>query len=142
MAREEWTIKIGQFVTPEGEETIDPRGNFFYSHSYLFNFGIPFEGTGVLAVTHVSDTLDIYSGVDTGVNTTFGPLGDPTGTASFIAGFGLNKLVNGKLTILATTHIGPSDPQDSSQLRYLSDIVATYKLNDKLTWITDAELRL
>lgn len=130
-------FKIGQWVTPEGAETIDPRGNFFYSHSYLFNFGIPFEDTGVLAVTHVSDTLDIYSGVDTGVNTTFGPTGDPTGTASFDAGFGLNKLLNGKLTILATTHIGPSDPQDSSQLRYLSDMVLTYKFNDKLTWTTD-----
>jgi hypothetical protein len=134
-------FKIGQYVTPEGAETIDPRGNFFYSHSYLFNFGIPFENTGVLATTHVSDTLDIYSGIDTGVNTTFGA-GNPTGTASFYAGVGLNKLLNGKLTILATTHIGPSDPQDSSQLRYLSDIVATYKFNDKLTWITDLNYAL
>jgi len=130
-------FKIGQFVTPLGVEVIDPRGNFFYSHSYLFNFGLPFENTGVLAVTHVSDTLDLYYGIDTGVNTTFGSAGDPTGTASFNAGFGLNKLMNGKLTVLALTHIGPSDPTDNSQLRYLSDIYATYKFNDKLTWTTE-----
>ena len=135
-------FKIGQFVTPMGEEVIDPRGNFFYSHSYTFNFGIPLENTGVLAVTHLNDTLDLYGGVDTGVNTTFGSGGDPTGTASFNAGFGLNKLMNGKLTILALTHIGPSDPQDSSQLRYLSDILATYKFNDKLTWITELNYAL
>jgi hypothetical protein len=130
-------FKVGQFVTPLGVEVIDPRGNFFYSHSYLFNFGLPLENTGILAVTHVSDTLDLYGGVDTGVNTTFGPQGDPTGTASFNAGFGLNKLMNGKLTVLALTHIGPSDPTDSSQLRYLSDAFATYKFNDKLTWTTE-----
>jgi putative OmpL-like beta-barrel porin-2 len=130
-------FKVGQFVTPLGVEVIDPRGNFFYSHSYLFDFGLPFENTGVLAVTHVSDTLDLYGGIDTGVNTTFGSGGDPTGTVSFNAGFGLNKLMNGKLTILALTHIGPSDPSDSSQLRYLSDIFGTYKFNDKLTWTTE-----
>jgi len=130
-------FKVGQFVTPLGVEVIDPRGNFFYSHSYLFNFGLPLENTGVLAVTHVSDTLDLYGGVDTGVNTTFGSGGDPTGTASFNAGFGLNKLLNGKLTILALTHIGPSDPTDNSALRYLSDAFATYKFNDKLTWTTE-----
>jgi hypothetical protein len=129
-------FKIGQFVTPIGVEVIDPRGNFFYSHSYLFNFGIPLENTGILAISHVSDTLDLYYGIDTGSNTTFGA-GDPTGTASFNAGFGLNKLMNGKLTVLALTHIGPSDPTDSSQLRYLSDIYATYKFNDKLTWTTE-----
>ncbi len=131
-------FKVGQFVTPLGVEVIDPRGNFFYSHSYLFNFGLPLENTGVLAVTHVNDTLDLYGGVDTGVNTTFGPgIGDPTGTASFNAGFGLNKLMNGKLTILALTHIGPSDPGDNSDSRYLSDAYATYKFNDKLTWTTE-----
>jgi Putative beta-barrel porin-2, OmpL-like. bbp2 len=130
-------FKIGQFVTPLGVEVIDPRGNFFYSHSYIFDFGLPFENTGVLAVTHMSDTLDLYGGIDTGVNTTFGSGGDPTGTASFNAGFGLNKLMNGKLTILALTHIGPSDPGHSSELRYLSDAFATYKFNDKLTWTTE-----
>ena len=31
-------LKVGKFVTLEGAETIDPRTNFFYSHSYIFNF--------------------------------------------------------------------------------------------------------
>jgi hypothetical protein len=135
-------FKIGQFVSPEGAEVVDPRGNFFYSHSYLFNFGIPIENTGILAISHVSDTLDLYYGIDTGVNTTFGNRGDPTGTASFYSGFGLNKLLGGKLSILALTHIGPSDPTDNSQFRYLSDIVAIYKFNDKLTWTTDLNYAL
>ena len=42
-------LKLGKFVTLEGAETIDPRTNFFYSHTYIFNFGIPFNHTGALA---------------------------------------------------------------------------------------------
>ena len=34
-------VKLGKFVTLEGAETIDPRTNVFYSHSYIFNFGTP-----------------------------------------------------------------------------------------------------
>jgi len=45
-------VKAGKFVTLEGAETIDPRSNLFYSHTYIFNFGIPFQHTGVLATLH------------------------------------------------------------------------------------------
>ena len=41
--------------------------------------------------------LDIYAGIDTGANTTFGPLGDNNGAIGGIGGFGLN-LMDGKLT--------------------------------------------
>ena len=50
--------------------------------------------------------LDIYAGIDTGTNTTFGPLGDNNGAVGGIGGFALN-LMEGKLTILALTHFGP-----------------------------------
>ena len=39
-------VKVGKFVTLEGAETIDPRTNPFYSHTYIFNFAIPFNHTG------------------------------------------------------------------------------------------------
>ncbi|MBA3543674.1 MAG: hypothetical protein H0T83_04440 [Chthoniobacterales bacterium] len=29
-----------------GADMSDPRMNVFYSHSYIFNFGCPFYGTG------------------------------------------------------------------------------------------------
>ena len=82
-------MKVGQYPTPIGYETIDPSTNPFYSHSYIFNFGLPFKHTGVLAVTHVNDMLDIYTGIDTGTNTTFGPLGDNNGAIGGIGGFNL-----------------------------------------------------
>ena len=54
-------LKVGQYPTPLGYETIDPSTNPFYSHSYIFQFGLPFKHTGALATTHVNDVLDIYS---------------------------------------------------------------------------------
>lgn len=136
-------IKVGQYSTPIGVEVIDPTGNTFYSHSYDFNFGIPLKHTGILTITHVNPKLDIYAGYDTGVNTSIGGGGgDQAGRFHFLGGFALN-LKN--LTILALTHIGPELPNGAlgegvsvhGKLRYLNDVSATWKVNDKLTSITE-----
>ncbi len=141
-------LKAGQFVTPLGYETIDPSTNPFYTHSYIFNFGLPFTETGMLAVSHVSPLLDVYLGVDTGANTTFGPLGDNNSAVAFVGGFNLT-LMDGNLTVLALTHIGPENPtrvlspagfNADAYYRYFNDIVVTYKASDKLTLVTDANL--
>jgi hypothetical protein len=135
-------IKVGQFVTLLGAETIDPSTNYFYSHSYLFSFGIPFKHTGVMTVTHVNDVVDLYAGLDTGVNTTLGRKGDNNSALAFQGGIGLT-LMEGKLTVLATTHIGPENPRGTpgvkpnKDLRYLNDMVVTYKPSETRTFITD-----
>lgn len=134
-------IKAGQFVTLEGAEVIYAPQNFFYSHSYIFNFGIPFKHTGVLTTTHVSKVLDIYAGITSGVNTTLGN-GDNNGSPSFHGGFGLN-LLDGALTAYATTSIGPEIPRGTvgvrpnRDLRYLNDVTVIWKINKKLTSTTD-----
>src|SRR6266478_7296307 len=126
-------LKLGKFVTLEGAETIDPRANFFYSHTYIFNFGIPFNHTGALATFHATKWLDLYSGITRGVNTS---LDDNNDNVSFQGGVGLN-LLDGKLTVLATTSIGPETPNNNHDQRYLNDITVTAKITDKFTSITD-----
>jgi hypothetical protein len=145
-------VKAGQYPTPLGFETIDPSTNLFYSHSYIFQFGLPFKHTGVLTTTHVSEMLDVYAGLDTGTNTTFGPLGDNNGAIGGIAGANLT-LMGGNLTVLALTHTGPEQatrvlsPQGfnaNGEWRSYNDIVITYKASDTLTlttelnWVRDA----
>jgi hypothetical protein len=144
-------IKAGQYVTLEGAEVIDPTGDYLYSHSYIFNFGIPFKHTGVMTVSHVDPLLDIYAGIDSGVNTTFG--GVNVARPAFHGGIGLNFL-DGNLTILATTHIGAQNPDTNgtnntidvitacgcnpnTALRYLNDITTTWKINDSWTLMND-----
>ena len=135
-------VKLGQYVTLEGAEVIDAAGNFFYSHSYIFNFGIPFKHTGVMTVTHINPLLDLYVGADTGVNASLFEQGDNNDAFAFHGGVGLN-LLDGAVTVLATTHIGPENPEGTpgvrvnSALRYLNDITVTWKISDALTSITD-----
>ena len=111
-------LKLGKFVTLEGAETIDPRTNFFYSHTYIFNFGIPFNHTGALATFHANKSIDLYAGLTRGVNTS---VEDNNGSIAFHGGIGLN-LIDGKLTALAATHIGPETPSNNHDSRYLNDI--------------------
>jgi hypothetical protein len=129
-------IKVGQFVTYLGAETIDPSTNTFYSKSYIFNFGIPLKHTGVMTISHVNPTLDVYLGIDSGVNTSLGS-GDNNGGAAFQGGFALNNLLDGKLTVLALTHLGPEDVGETKHWRFLNDVVATYKATDKLTFTSE-----
>ena len=75
-------------------------------------------------------------------------LRDNNGGVGFEGGVGFN-LLDGKLTMLATTNIGPQNPATpvgidqcggcapSSTLRFLNDLVVTWKATDKLTFITD-----
>jgi hypothetical protein len=133
--------KIGQYPTPIGYETIDPSTNPFYSHSYIFNFGIPLKHTGGYAIVHATPMLDVYLGVDTGVNTSFGAYGDNNSAIAGLGGVQLT-LLDGKLTILALTHIGSETatrlvPNADNYMRYLNDAVVTWKATDALTLVTE-----
>jgi len=142
--------KIGRYPALEGAETIDPSTNSFYSHSYIFNFGIPMQQTGVTATWHATPLIDLYAGFDTGVNTTIdhGLLHAQNGGApAFSGGIGFN-LLDGKLTILALTHAGPENVNSfasslspsfdaKDKYRELNDIVTTWKVSDSFTLINE-----
>ncbi|MBA3963249.1 MAG: porin [Chthoniobacterales bacterium] len=126
-------VRLGKFMNCFGADMSDPRMNVFYSHTYIFNFGCPFYGTGALVTLHARPWLDLYASVDRGLNVT---LDDNNDSVSFYGGVGMN-CCNGKVCCAALTHIGPEDPGDNHDLRYLSDITTTWKITDKLTSITD-----
>ena len=126
-------LKLGKFVTLEGAETIDPRTNPFYSHSYIFNFAIPFNHTGALFTLYATKWLNLVAGVTRGVNTS---IDDNNDAPAFHGGIGLH-LNEEKFVVSAATHIGPETPGNDHDLRYLNTITATWKITDKLTSITD-----
>src|SRR5438309_3098691 len=109
-------LRLGKFVTLEGAETIDPRTNFFYSHTYIFNFGIPFNQTGALATLHATKWLDLMAGVTRGVNTS---IEDNNDSLAFHGGISLN-FNDGKVVVAASTDIGPEPPNNNHAERYLS----------------------
>ena len=139
-------LKVGQYSTPIGYETIDPSTNAFYSHSYIFQFGLPFKHTGALTTTHVNPMLDVVAGIDTGTNTTFGVLGDNNGAVGGIGGFNLT-FMDGKLTLLALTHFGPENAtrvlspigfNANGYWRFYNDVLLTWKATDTWTFVTEA----
>jgi hypothetical protein len=129
-------FKGGIYPTPLGFEVINPALNPFYSHSYIFNYGLPFKHLGLLATWHATPIVDLYLGIDTGTNTTISD-GDNNKRPGGIFGFGLN-LMGGDLTVLALTHLGPEDSTlntsfGNSAMRYFNDIVVTWKTTPALT---------
>lgn len=129
-------LKLGKYQDPESAETLDPRGNVFYSHSYIYNFGVPGNDLGGLATFHVNQYLDLYTGINRGVNTAWT---DNNSSIAFEGGIGLN-LLGGNLTTVALTHVGPENPHNNHDWRYLNDITTTWKITSALTSITDLNL--
>lgn len=108
-------VKIGQFFTYNGAETFSAKDNLFYTHSYSYNFG-PFFHTGAMTQTQINDWLNLYVGVTTGVDTTFGWPGDNNHSPSLHGGFATSFL-DGAFTITAITHSGPENPSSKDPLR-------------------------
>jgi len=148
--------QIGQFATPLGYEVMDATGNPFYSHTYIFTYGLPYKHTGVLGTFHVNDTVDVWAGWDTGVNDSLGSKGVNNASLGHgILGFGLNNLMGGNLTIIGLAHLGAENPTgstsvgpagsalrfnvDSSLVQYY-DANGTYKIND--SWTTTTEVNM
>ncbi|MDE2030309.1 MAG: outer membrane beta-barrel protein, partial [Alphaproteobacteria bacterium] len=88
-------FRIGQIPSPFSAESIDASANSLYSHSYIFNFGVPMKSTGVLAIAHASPMLDLYAGLDTGENGGITADGDNNRNIKGQFGFGLNGLDGG-----------------------------------------------
>jgi hypothetical protein len=129
-------LKLGKYQDPMSAETLDPRGNVFYTHSYIYNFGVPGNDLGGLATFHVDQYLDLYAGINRGVNVAWT---DNNSSIAFEGGVGLN-LLGGNLTTVALTHIGPENPGNNHDWRYLNDITTTWKITSAFTSITDLNL--
>ena len=132
-------VKLGQFASPLGFESTDASPNSFYSHSYISVFGVPSQHTGFLTITHASSVVDLYFGLDTGVNAWLGSNGLNNDTVLHgIAGIGFN-LLGRDLMFSGLTHIGPENPKSvfgaaaDRELRYMTDFMLTWKVSDEIT---------
>lgn len=137
-------VKMGLTPGAMGYEVFDPAVRPFYTFSYISDFLVPFQHIGGLATWHVNDTLDLYAGIDTGAQTSFGRNDNNSLPAGYF-GFGLNKLLDGKLTLVALSRLGPEQsllvfPNANSLMRSWNDVVATYKYDDKLTLAAEANV--
>lgn len=134
-------VQAGLWPTLLGFETIDASTNPFYSHSYIYNFGLPVKHSGVNAIVHATDKVDVYLGVTAGNQTIPGM--DNNGSAALLGGVKVT-LMDGNFSVLALTHIGPENasraiaPLNASKYnRAYNDLIITYKASDALTFTTE-----
>jgi hypothetical protein len=90
-------VRVGKFVTLLSYETIDPRTNPFYSHSYLFN-AVPFTHVGIMGDYKVNDNLEVQLGItrgwDIGTEDTNGCAIDVLGQIAYKFNNQLNAVFN------------------------------------------------
>ncbi|HEY7034372.1 MAG TPA: outer membrane beta-barrel protein, partial [Thermomicrobiales bacterium] len=124
-------IRAGKFVTLLGQEVINPTGNLFYSHSYLFNFAIPFTHMGAYGTYAINDAFTVDFGFSRGWEQGFE---DNNGDAIDIFGrvsWNINEKSGTKL--LVTGIGGPERAGNSDDYRYVLDVIFTHNLSDQLT---------
>lgn len=135
-------LKVGMYPSLCGLESIDPTANFLYSHSYIFNFGVPFKNTGFMLFAQVADNLQLMAGIDRGINV---GLDDNNDAVSFNAAV-IGKLFCEKLSYTLAAHYGPEDPEQLGTLagfdaddenRLIVDLATTWNVNDKWTVMGD-----
>jgi hypothetical protein len=126
-------IRAGKFVTLLGQEVINPTGNAFFSHSYLFGFAIPFTQTGIYGTYAINDAFTVDLGVSRGWEQGFE---DNNGDAIDVFGR-VSWLINEKSgTKLLVTGIGGPEragSQNNDDYRYVLDVIFTTNLSDQLT---------
>ncbi len=119
-------VRVGKFATLLGTETIDPRGNAFYSHSYLFG-SIPFTQTGVLGFYNLNDQWAFAGGVTRGWDQS---TEDNNGAIDGLAQ--VTYTPNKQWTVILNTSFGPEDTRDTSHYRTTINPLVTWQVTDKL----------
>ncbi|MEM8680133.1 MAG: outer membrane beta-barrel protein, partial [Planctomycetota bacterium] len=64
-----WSVKVGRFFAPFGYERVQAPQNFFYSHSYAFNYNQPLALWGLTIRKNWGTSLTTFSGRTTGWDT-------------------------------------------------------------------------
>ena len=76
-------IKFGHFYTPLGYESVRAPENFFYSHSYTFQYGKPITHTGVMTDWALGSNFNVQTGYTRGWNN----WEDANGKPNYLFGF-------------------------------------------------------
>lgn len=125
-----WTFRFGHFYSIHGNEVVAAPDNFFYSHSYSFQYGEPFTHTGMLAKYQLSDELSLTAGMVEGwdewisTNKKLGFLG------------GVNWTSTDKRTSLAwAVCLSNEQPPGIESTRTLSTVVLSQTLGERWKYI-------
>lgn len=119
-------IRAGRFYTLTGYESFDPRGNPFYTHSYLLG-AEPAENTGVLAFYNLNDQWAFAGGATRGINQN---TEDNNGAIDGVGQIAYTPSKQWQFTL--NFEVGPQDVADTSHYQTLINPIAVWQMTDKL----------
>jgi len=130
-------LKLGHFYTPLGYEKVTAPDNFFYSHSYVKQYGEPFTHTGMLGSTEVAEGVTVHAGFTRGWDN----WEDPGSDLSFLGGVELD-LIQDTTTLAYSISAGDEDVQGGrgDDKRSTYSLVLTHHLNDRTRYIFQHDL--
>lgn len=123
-------IRGGKYVTPLGAETINPNGNAFFSHDYLFNYAIPFTQTGLIGTYGLDDNWTVEGGVFRGWEQS---TDDNNSAPSYEAKVGWVS-TDKKWSVTNNVVSGPEQADNSRDFRTVWDMVAMYTPDPNGPW--------
>jgi hypothetical protein len=127
-----WKVRLGKMVTPFGYEVIDPTQNMLYSHSFMFDWAIPFTHTGACAYHTVNENVAYMFGISRGWDTS---LEDNNGTIDYMASITITPNKKEKWVITAIS--GADQAGDNDNWRTLVEAIYEVKPNENLTIAID-----
>jgi hypothetical protein len=129
VAWNDWSLRMGHFYTLLGYEVVGAPNNFFYSHSYTFQYGEPFTHTGALLTRQVGERLKVTAGLHRG-NDQFDDT-DGLNAVDFLGGVTWTNEAQNFSTAFAIT-AGEQGPGVSQTIYSL---VGTWKATDRLRYV-------
>jgi hypothetical protein len=119
-------LRLGKFATLLGNETIDPRGNLFYSHNWIFN-ALPFTQTGVLGSYTLNDQWSVTAGVTRGWDMT---MEDTNGAIDGLGSIAFTP--NKQWSAVLNWGVGPENPGDNGHYRTVLDPIISWQATEQL----------
>jgi hypothetical protein len=130
IAYKKWTFRFGHFYAIHGNEVVTAPDNFFYSHSYSFQYGEPFTHTGMMAKYQLSERLSLMGSIVEGWDNWT----DQNQKPGFMGG--LNWTGPDERTSVAwAIIISNEQPAGIESTRTLSTVVVSQKLGEKWKFI-------
>ena len=116
------TMKLGHFYSDFGYESVAAPDNFFYSHSYVFQYGEPKTYTGLLGETKLGDFT-----IEAGMTRGWDNWEDENNDLAFTGGIRWTS-ANQRTTIAVNVDAGREQPDASTNVRTLYSLIIQQKL--------------
>jgi hypothetical protein len=136
VAYQDFTTKVGHFITPLGYERTQARDNFFHSHSFTSFDSEPFTHTGFLTTYSGFEQYKIYAGWSAGWDTGFDSF---NGGSNLISGVEF-KLHDSVTFTYLNTYGNFGWRGVGSNNSYSHTCVLKAELTDKLQYIAESDL--